>query len=420
MGAVVRACSARGQRIRRARSGRTGSCGVSRQERHRSLRRVLRGRSSQRRERRRQLASGRTGGRVHRQRRAGQGARGRPRLRADPRCHRIVVAHRHQDLRDRWTRAVRRLRDLVVETARGRPGCRGNGRGRRVPALFERNHRTSEGRHALQQQLLRLVARGQGHLGTLRRLGEHGGHAALPRGWRRVGHRGNVRRLRECDRARTRSGRGGAPHRREAHHSRFPRSGRPAVHAHGSGSRRSRLLESAGDRLRRRTDFRRGSAQLRARLQVQVLAGVRSHRNDRRGGEPASGRSRSERPQQASPAQLWPSRSGCGSSDRRHRHHDRLSARCGGRDLDSFTTSDARLLEHARGDGQVDHQGRLVPFGRRGLSRRRRLPLHPRPREGHDRVGWRERVPGRSRERAHVASGHRRRGRDRRARRQVG
>ncbi len=57
--------------------------------------------------------------------------------------------------------------------------------------------------------------------------------------------------------------------------------------------------------------------------------------------------------------------------------------------------------------------------GRRRLLARR-LPLPPRPGQGHDRVGRRERVPGRGRERPHGPPGRGRRRRHRRPRRQVG
>ena len=64
--------------------------------------------------------------------------------------------------------------------------------------------------------------------------------------------------------------------------------------------------------------------------------------------------------------------------------------------------------------------GRLPAHRRRRLSGRGRLPLHPRPREGHDHLGRRERVPGRGGEPAHgPPRGGRLRG-DRRARREVG
>ena len=70
--------------------------------------------------------------------------------------------------------------------------------------------------------------------------------------------------------------------------------------------------------------------------------------------------------------------------------------------------------------GEDDHARWLAPNGRRRLPRRRRLPVHPRSREGHDRVGWGERVPGRGRERADEPSGGRRLRPDRGAARDVG
>ena len=63
---------------------------------------------------------------------------------------------------------------------------------------------------------------------------------------------------------------------------------------------------------------------------------------------------------------------------------------------------------------------RLVPLGRPGLPRRRRLPVHLRPAEGHDHLGRREHLPGRDRE-SHQRHRRRHRGRrDRSPRRAVG
>jgi long-chain acyl-CoA synthetase len=58
--------------------------------------------------------------------------------------------------------------------------------------------------------------------------------------------------------------------------------------------------------------------------------------------------------------------------------------------------------------------------GDAGYRRRGRLPLHVRPGEGHDRLGWRERLPGRGRERPDVAPGRGRRGGDRHPLRALG
>ena len=62
----------------------------------------------------------------------------------------------------------------------------------------------------------------------------------------------------------------------------------------------------------------------------------------------------------------------------------------------------------------------MVQVGRCRLPRRRRVPLHPRSGQGHDRVGRRERVPGGGGERADEARGDRRRRGHRRSAREVG
>ena len=92
----------------------------------------------------------------------------------------------------------------------------------------------------------------------------------------------------------------------------------------------------------------------------------------------------------------------------------------GRRDPDPQRRRTWRLLEPARGDRRHDPPGRLAAHRRRRLPRRGRLPLHPRPREGHDHLGRRERVPGRGGEPADGPPRGRRRRRHRRARRQVG
>ena len=86
----------------------------------------------------------------------------------------------------------------------------------------------------------------------------------------------------------------------------------------------------------------------------------------------------------------------------------------GRRDLGAHSAEHEGLLEPPGGDREDDPRGRLAALGRRGLPRRGRLLVHPRPREGHDRVGRREHLSRRDRERAHGASvgrgrrGHRR------------
>ena len=71
------------------------------------------------------------------------------------------------------------------------------------------------------------------------------------------------------------------------------------------------------------------------------------------------------------------------------------------RDVDPIAAEHGGYWNNAGGDGGVDHSRRLVPVGRRGLLRRRRLPLHPRPHQGHDHQRRREHLSRRDRERAH-------------------
>ena len=77
-----------------------------------------------------------------------------------------------------------------------------------------------------------------------------------------------------------------------------------------------------------------------------------------------------------------------------------VADRRGRRDRGPLAADHARLLEQARGHRRRAIQRRLVLHRRRGLPRRRGLSLHLRPREGHDRVGRREHLSRRGRERA--------------------
>ena len=85
--------------------------------------------------------------------------------------------------------------------------------------------------------------------------------------------------------------------------------------------------------------------------------------------------------------------------------------------------SDQTMLGYwnkAARDGRRPQRRRLVPDRRRRMAERGRLPLPARPDQGHDRVGRRERLPGRGGERpARPPAGGRRRG-HRGARREVG
>ncbi len=102
----------------------------------------------------------------------------------------------------------------------------------------------------------------------------------------------------------------------------------------------------------------------------------------------------------------------------RARRHGSARHRGGDRDLGPQRLP--RLSRPARRDRGCVHERRLVPQRRPRLPRRRRLPLHRRSAEGHDHLGRREHLPGRSREPAQRhRRRHRRRG-DRRARREVG
>ena len=85
--------------------------------------------------------------------------------------------------------------------------------------------------------------------------------------------------------------------------------------------------------------------------------------------------------------------------------------RGGGGGTGALRAGDEGVLEEPRGDAVGDLR-RLVPHRRRRLHARR-LPVHPRPGERHDRLRWREHLPGRGRERAHEAPRHRRRRRHR-------
>ena len=182
-----------------------------------------------------------------------------------------------------------------------------------------------------------------------------------------------------------------------------------------------RLLEPRDARLRRVADQRGRAGEVRRHVPVQVLAGVRPDRDDRRRRQPLAGGSRHERTEPASPALVRPAGPGRRAAHRRRRRRsDGVRGRRGRRDLDPLAAEHGRLLEPAGGDGQGVHRRRLVQVGRRRLPRRRRLPLHPRPGEGHDRVRRRERVPGRGRERADGPPGDRRRRGHRRAAREVG
>ena len=77
--------------------------------------------------------------------------------------------------------------EWVAEHDAGRPAHAERTRRRRVPALLERHDRPAEGRDAVERQLLRPAARGDGHVGARRRLREPRRDAAVPHRRRRLG-----------------------------------------------------------------------------------------------------------------------------------------------------------------------------------------------------------------------------------------
>ena len=156
------------------------------------------------------------------------------------------------------------------------------------------------------------------------------------------------------------------------------------------------------------------------RLRLRVHPGVRADRDDRR-DHAARPRATTIRPA---------ARSCCGRAASRTR-----GSRCAsstprpatdvpdGEVGELWTRSPQNMTgywanEEATASG--DRRRRLVQDRRRRLPRRGRLPVPPRPGQGHDRVGRREHLSGRGRERARQASRRRRRRGDRRARRASG
>jgi hypothetical protein len=142
---------------------------VSRQERHRALRGVLRGSAAERRLRRRQLASRRTRGRVHRERRwrrfsssATSSCPSSMRLpRTSPPPRRLLSSMAAPTTPTSTTR--QRSRAAVH-----RSGATQSRRRRRVPAVLQWHHRSAQGCDAHQRQLLRSAADGEGHVGARR------------------------------------------------------------------------------------------------------------------------------------------------------------------------------------------------------------------------------------------------------------
>ena len=194
-------------------------------------------------------------------------------------------------------------------------------------------------------------------------------------------------------------------------------AGDDPVPAAGAADPRDRPLQPAADRLWRGADPGRAAEAGDVDLRLRLPAGLWPDRDDRRHHAPAARGSRSD----ADAKKLL----SCGFAQKgvelRIVDDDGTDAadRQGRRDRRALATGHGRLLAPARRH-QARHSRRLVLHRRRGLSRRQGLSLHLRPGEGHDRVGRREHLSGRGRERAVRPSGRRRRGGDRRARRTLG
>ena len=181
--------------------------------------------------------------------------------------------------------------EWVAEHAAGRPARAERPGRRRLPALLERHDGPAEGRDALQRQLLRPAAGGAWRCGSSS--ADSVNLVAMPLfhigggGWAVAGM--YVGRQ-ERHRPRPRPAGARPPDPRARHHPRLRRAGRPAVHADGPRrrptptSRRSRVVVYGAspiseDVLARSVDAAR----------LQVLAGLRAHRDDRRDRQPAAG-----------------------------------------------------------------------------------------------------------------------------------
>ena len=215
-------------------------------------------------------------------------------------------------------------------------------------------------------------------------------------GWALLGHvPGRALRHRPGHRpGRDPAGHRGAPDHRRVRGAR--RADVPAGHA-AAGRHRRQL---APDHLLRRLPHQRGRAgQVDGRPRLRLRPGLRADRDHRRHHlAPARG----PRPRRAAgqPAALrrpplLPRR----APHRRRGHRRDAAGRGGGRGHGPLGPEHARLLEQAGRDGRRPRRRRLVPHRRRRLAERGRLPVPPRPDQGHDRVGRRERLPRRGRER---------------------
>ena len=151
-------------------------------------------------------------------------------------------------------------------------------------------------------------------------------------------------------------------------------------------------LQPAGDRRRRRRADAGAAAEGVGSARRRAAAGLR-HDRDQPGG--ADARQGGRRAQGRLVRQAGAAYGSADRSPRRHRRRCRRTRRTLGQGPERH----ARLLEQAGRQRVVLHR-RLAAHRRRHARRRGRLLLHRRPLEGHVHLRRRERLSGRSRERA--------------------
>ena len=145
---------------------------------------------AQRRVRRRQLAPGPARGRVHRQRRRGQGARRRSGLRAGPRRHRRPADHRRDDPRHRRAREARGLRRSgSPATSRIDPHTASGADDVAFQLYSSGTTGRPKGVMLSNDNFFALLPLAEGHVGVRARQREPRRDAAVPHRRRRVGDR---------------------------------------------------------------------------------------------------------------------------------------------------------------------------------------------------------------------------------------
>ena len=218
------------------------------------------------------------------------------RVRADRREDRRRPA-RHDDRRDR--RAPTRF-PSYADWRDALPGRRPDGapgdRRRRLPALLVGHDRPAQGRAAHPGQPGRRARPLPRPHGLRLRLGQPGGHAAVPHRWRRLGAGRAGRRRHQRPRPRHRPDRPGRHHRARAHHPRASSCRWPCSswwRCPGVEDRDFSALQHLP--LRRVAHLRAGAVRLDPHLRVRVHAGLRAHRDHRLGRAAAGRRPRSRR-----------------------------------------------------------------------------------------------------------------------------